>query len=176
MTTHHPSQGDWPGADPGRGPPGHDLRAPGAARRPLADSPFLALDPPQRRQRTLDALKRVLLRESQVQPLAFGFETCTGSILRPRHCRHPGREPTDSPAVAPGQLSAEYQHGWAASLLYSSAWTPCPRECLTALTGAARDDTSLVPLTQLLITRTVGTPSFWRMSVQTLVEAGILTG
>ena len=33
------------------------------------DSPFLTLDPPQRRQRTLTALKRVLLRESQVQPL-----------------------------------------------------------------------------------------------------------
>ena len=33
------------------------------------DSPFLTLDPPQRRQRTLEALKRVLLRESQVQPL-----------------------------------------------------------------------------------------------------------
>src|SRR5712692_7886163 len=30
------------------------------------DSPFLKLDPPQRRQRTLDGLKRVLLRESQV--------------------------------------------------------------------------------------------------------------
>ena len=29
-----------------------------------ADSPFLTLDPPQRRQRTLDSLKRVLLRES----------------------------------------------------------------------------------------------------------------
>src|SRR5712692_1342508 len=32
------------------------------------DSPFRTLDPPQRRQRTLQALKRVLLRESQVQP------------------------------------------------------------------------------------------------------------
>jgi len=30
------------------------------------DSPFLTLDPPQRRQRTLAALKRLLLRESQV--------------------------------------------------------------------------------------------------------------
>src|SRR5262245_54076374 len=39
-----------------------------------ADSPFLALDPPQRRQRTLAALKRVLLRESQVQPLLLVFE------------------------------------------------------------------------------------------------------
>src|SRR5262245_33760314 len=39
-----------------------------------ADSPFMQLDPPQRRQRTLDALKRVLLRESQVQPLLLVFE------------------------------------------------------------------------------------------------------
>ena len=38
------------------------------------DSPFRTLDPPQRRQRTLEALKRVLLRESQVQPLALVFE------------------------------------------------------------------------------------------------------
>jgi len=33
-----------------------------------------ALDPSQRRQRTLDALKRLLLRESQVQPLLLVFE------------------------------------------------------------------------------------------------------
>src|SRR4030095_14796482 len=39
-----------------------------------ADSPFLQLDPPQRRQRTLAALKRVFLRESQVQPVLVVFE------------------------------------------------------------------------------------------------------
>src|SRR5467141_4596465 len=39
-----------------------------------ADSPFLTLDPPQRRQRTLDALKRVLLREGQEQPLLLVCE------------------------------------------------------------------------------------------------------
>ena len=38
------------------------------------DSPFLHLDPPQRRQRTLEALQRLLLRESQVQPLLLVFE------------------------------------------------------------------------------------------------------
>jgi class 3 adenylate cyclase len=38
------------------------------------DSPFLQLDPPQRRQRTLTALKRALLRESQVQPVLLVFE------------------------------------------------------------------------------------------------------
>ena len=35
---------------------------------------FQQLDPPQPRQRTLDALKRVLLRESQAQPLLLVFE------------------------------------------------------------------------------------------------------
>src|SRR5467141_3767256 len=39
-----------------------------------ADSPFLSLDPLQRRRRTLEALKRVLLREGQVQPLLLVFE------------------------------------------------------------------------------------------------------
>src|SRR5262245_55321054 len=38
------------------------------------DSPFLQLDPPQRRQRTLDAFKRVFLRESQEQALLLVFE------------------------------------------------------------------------------------------------------
>jgi predicted ATPase len=38
------------------------------------DSPFLQLDPPQRRQRTLHGLKRILLCESRIQPLVLVFE------------------------------------------------------------------------------------------------------
>src|SRR5262245_46953128 len=38
------------------------------------DSPFRTLDPPQRRQRILAALNRLLLRESQEQPLLLVFE------------------------------------------------------------------------------------------------------
>src|SRR5438093_10008801 len=38
------------------------------------DNPLRTLDPPQRRQRTLDGLKRVLLRETQEQPLLLVFE------------------------------------------------------------------------------------------------------
>src|SRR4029450_9262752 len=41
---------------------------------PVEDRRWEALDPPQRRQRTIDALKRLLLRESQVQPLLVVFE------------------------------------------------------------------------------------------------------
>ena len=41
---------------------------------PVEDAAWQNLDPPQRRQRTLDAVKRLLLRESQVQPLLVVFE------------------------------------------------------------------------------------------------------
>src|SRR5499425_2845582 len=41
---------------------------------PVDDAQWQSLDPPQRRQRTLQAIKRLLLRESQVQPLLVLFE------------------------------------------------------------------------------------------------------
>jgi class 3 adenylate cyclase len=41
---------------------------------PVDDPKWQALDPPTRRQRTLDALKRLLIRESQVQPLSLALE------------------------------------------------------------------------------------------------------
>jgi class 3 adenylate cyclase len=41
---------------------------------PVEDPVWQNLDPPQRRQRTLDAVKRLLLRESQVQPMLVVFE------------------------------------------------------------------------------------------------------
>ena len=41
---------------------------------PVEDPAWDALDPGQRRRATLDAVKRVLLRESQEQPLLLVFE------------------------------------------------------------------------------------------------------
>jgi predicted ATPase len=40
---------------------------------PVDDLQWQAMDPPTRRQRTLDALKRLLLPESQVQPLGVAL-------------------------------------------------------------------------------------------------------
>jgi predicted ATPase len=54
------------------------------------DHAFLQLDPPQRRQRTLDALKRILLRESQEQPLLLVFEDLHWIDSDPGVARHPG--------------------------------------------------------------------------------------
>ena len=41
---------------------------------PIEDPEWARLDPPQRRRQTLEALKRLLLRESQVQPVLLVVE------------------------------------------------------------------------------------------------------
>jgi tetratricopeptide (TPR) repeat protein len=143
------------------------------------DDPFLKLDPPQRRQRTLNALKRVLLRESQVQPLVLVFEdlhwidTETQALLD---------NLVESLPTARVLLllnyRPEYQHGWGSKTYYTQLrLDPLPpvsaNELLQALLG---DDASLTPLTQLLIARTQGNPFFLEESVRTLVETQVLVG
>ena len=144
-----------------------------------ADSPFLALDPPQRRQRTLAALKRVLLRESQVQPLLLVFEDLhwidseTQALLDSLVESLPTAR-----MLLLVNYRPEYQHGWGSKTYYTQLrLDPLPPasadELLQALLG---DDPSLAPLKQLLIARTEGNPFFLEESVRTLVETGVLVG
>ena len=74
---------------------------------PVEDPQWQALEAAQRRQRTLDALKWVLVRESQVQPVLL---LCRGPALDryrdPGVPGHPGGQPPDRPAPPAGQLSA----------------------------------------------------------------------
>jgi len=70
------------------------------------DSPFRTLDPPQRRQRTLQALKRVLLRESQVQPLLLVFEDLHWIDTETQACSTAWSRACPGPAPAAGQLPA----------------------------------------------------------------------
>jgi class 3 adenylate cyclase/tetratricopeptide (TPR) repeat protein len=143
------------------------------------DNPFRHLDPPQRRQRTLDALKRILLRESQVQPLLLVFEdlhwidTETQALLDSLVESLPTAR-----LLLLVNYRPEYQHGWGSKTYYTQLrLDPLPpasaAEVLQALLG---DDPSLVPLTQFLITRTEGNPFFLEESVRTLVETDVLVG
>jgi tetratricopeptide (TPR) repeat protein len=143
------------------------------------DSPFLTLDPPQRRQRTLDALKRVLLRESQVQPLLLVCEdlhwidTETQALLDGLVESVPTARMLLLVTYRP-----EYQHGWGSKTYYRQLrLDPLPPASadafLQALLGA---DPSLGPLTPLLIARTGGNPFFLEESVRTLVETQGLVG
>jgi class 3 adenylate cyclase/tetratricopeptide (TPR) repeat protein len=143
------------------------------------DSPFHQLDPAQRRQRTLTALKRVLLRESQVQPLLLVFEdlhwmdTETQALLDSLVESLPTAR-----LLLLVNYRLEYQHAWGSKTYYTQLrLDPLPPasadELLQALLG---DDPSLAPLKQLLIERTGGNPFFLEESVRALVETGVLVG
>jgi predicted ATPase/class 3 adenylate cyclase len=143
------------------------------------DNPFLTLDPPQRRQRTLDALKRIFLRESQEQSLLLVFEDLhwldseTQALLNSLVESLPTAR-----LLLLVNYRPEYHHSWGSKTYYTQLrLDPLPPasadELLATLLG---DDPSLEPLTQLLIARTEGNPFFLEESVRTLVETGGLVG
>jgi predicted ATPase len=135
--------------------------------------------PPQRRQRTLDALKRILVRESQVQPVLLVFEdlhwidTETQAFLDTLVESLPTAKFLLLVSYRP-----EYRHGWGHKTYYRQLrLDPLPPassdELLQPLLG---DDPSLVPAKTLLIARTGGNPFFLEESVRTMVETGVLVG
>ena len=146
---------------------------------PVEDAAWEGLDPPQRRQRTLDAVKHLLLRESQVQPLLVVFEDLHWID-------------TETQAWLDGLVEAlpaarllllvnyrpEYQHGWGSKASYQQLRVdPLPAESADDLLGALLgSDAGLAPLKRTLITRTEGNPLFLEESVRTLVETGALIG
>ena len=146
---------------------------------PVEDGAWAALDPPQRRQRTLEAVKRLLLRESQIQPVLVVFEDLhwvdgeTQAVL-------------DSlvESLPPARMlllvnyRPEYAHRWGSKTYYTQLrldpLAPESSEALLdALTGT---DPALRPLKHLLIERTEGNPFFLEESVRTLVETRVLAG
>jgi predicted ATPase len=143
------------------------------------DQQWQTLDSLQRRQRTLDAIKRLFLRESQVQPVILVFEdlhwidTETQSFLDSL---------IDSLPTAPLLLLAnyrpEYQHGWGSKTFYSQLRIDplAPENAEELLQAILGEDADLQPLKQLLIERTEGNPFFLEESIRTLVETKILLG
>ena len=144
---------------------------------PMDDAAWRTLDPGQRRQRTLDALKRLLLREAREQPLLLIFEDLqwidgeTQALL-------------DGLVYSLGSARLlllvnyrpEYQHAWGGKTYYGQMRLDAlPAESagnlLDALLG---DDPGLAPLKQLLVKR--GNPFFLEETVRTLVETKALVG
>ena len=137
------------------------------------------LDPRQRRQYTLDAARRLMLRESQIQPLLL--------ILEDLHWID-----AETQAWLNGLVDAlprarllllvtyrpEYQHAWRNRTNYTQLRVdPLPREgaedLLAALVGP---DSELASLRELLIERTEGNPFFLEESVRALVETKAFVG
>jgi class 3 adenylate cyclase/tetratricopeptide (TPR) repeat protein len=146
---------------------------------PVEDAVWGRLDPPQRRQRTLDAVKRLLLRESQVQPLLLLVEDLhwidaeTQALLD---------NLVESLPTARLLLLAtyrpEYQHQWESRTYYRQLRIdPLPAESADdLLTSVLGTHTSLGALKRVLIDRTEGNPLFLEESVRTLAETKTLMG
>jgi class 3 adenylate cyclase/tetratricopeptide (TPR) repeat protein len=143
------------------------------------DSLFRALEPLDRRRRTLQAIKALLLRESRVQPLVLVFEDLhwidgeTQAILDSLLDSLPA-----TPILLLVNYRPEYQHGWGSRTYYrqlriDSLGGQSADELLRALLGA---DPSLDALKRLLLERTQGNPFFLEESVRGLLEVGALAG
>jgi class 3 adenylate cyclase/tetratricopeptide (TPR) repeat protein len=143
------------------------------------DSPLLQLDAPQRRQHTLAALKRILLRQSQVQPLLLVCEdlhwldTETQALLDSLIESLPTTR-----LLLLVNYRPDYRHSWGSKTYYTQVRLDSllPASADAFLRILLGDDPRLLPLTQLLIQRTEGNPFFLEESVRTLVEIGALVG
>jgi predicted ATPase len=141
------------------------------------DDPLAQLDPNLRRRRTLEAVKRILARESLNQPLIVIFEDLhwidseTQALLNLI---------VDALATARILLLVnyrpEYQHQWGSKTDYvqlrlDPLGKESADEMLTALIGEAE---ALLPVRQLIVERTEGNPFFMEEMVQALFEQGVL--
>jgi class 3 adenylate cyclase/tetratricopeptide (TPR) repeat protein len=145
----------------------------------IDDPEWRALDPPHRRQRTLDAVKRLLLREAQVQPILVVFEDL--------HWIDPETQ-TFLDSLMESLPSArllllvnyrpEYEHHWGSKTSYTQLRLDAlpPQSALELLRGLLGEDATVRPLELVLIERTQGNPFFLEESVRTLVETRTLVG
>ena len=141
------------------------------------DDPLAQMDGQIKKRRTLEAIKRILLRESLNQPLMVIFEDLhwideqTQELLNLL---------ADSIGTAKILLLVnyrpEYSHQWNSKTYYTQLrldplGKESAEEMLTALLGDGKD---LIPLKRLIIERTEGTPFFMEEIVQALFEDGVL--
>ena len=146
---------------------------------PVEDSRWNLLDPSSRRRQTLDAVRRVFLKEGQQRPVLLVFEDLhwidpetQGFLDLLVEDLHAAR------VLLLVNYRPEYEHGWGRLGHYSQLRIEplserIAGELLTQMLGPAP---SLDTLKQLLIERTDANPFFMEESVRTLVETGALAG
>lgn len=146
---------------------------------PTDDDRWVQLDATKRRENTIEAVKRLLLLESRIQPVVVVvedlhwidsdsqavLETLAGTLPKERLMllfshRH------------------EYQHEWVGTAPYTRiGLEPLERANAEGLLGALLGTApELDELKRVLIARTEGNPFFLEESVRTLVETNVLAG
>jgi len=140
---------------------------------------YLGTDPLQRRRYTFDALKRVLIRESQRQPLLIVFEDLHWIDSETQTFLDSFVESLPmARIVLVVDYRPEYSHSWGDKSYYTQIRVDplqpaSAEELLQYLLGSNKD---LAPLKELLMHRTEGNPFFAEESVRSLVETGVLVG
>ena len=146
---------------------------------PVEDPHWQTLEPPQRRQRTLEACTRLLLRASQDQPILLIVENLhwidveTQAFLDTLVDNLPSARLALLVTYRP-----DYHHGWGSKTYYTQLrLDPLPPGRAEALLHELLGKhATLEALIQRLIARTAGNPFFLEESVRTLVETGVLVG
>jgi tetratricopeptide (TPR) repeat protein len=140
---------------------------------------FSVMDPQQRRHRTLNSVKGMLIRESQRQPLLIVFEDLHWIDSETQAFLDSFIESLPMARIfLMVDYRPEYSHSWSDKTYYTllrvdPLQPASAEELLQYLLGGNRD---LAPLKQLLIQRTEGNPFFAEESVRSLVETGVLVG
>lgn len=143
------------------------------------DAEWQALDPRQRRQRIQEAVKRLLVRASHVQPLCLVVEDLQWIDSETQVFLDGLVESLPSSRILLlVNYRPEYQHGWSSKTYYTQLRVDplLPENAGELLQTLLGSDASLAPLQRLLIERTEGNPFFIEESVLTLVETGVLRG
>jgi class 3 adenylate cyclase/tetratricopeptide (TPR) repeat protein len=146
---------------------------------PVEAREWETLESRERRQRTLDALKRLVLRESAIQPVMLVFEDLqwidseTQAFLDGLISSLP-----TSRLVLLVNYRPEYRHAWGGKGYYTQLRIdPLPPEGADALLhGLLGGDDALIPVKRMLTEQTGGNPFFLEESVRSLVETEVLTG
>lgn len=146
---------------------------------PAEDPEWRALDPRQRRGRTMGAIRQLLVRESRTRPLCLVFEDLHWVDLETKALLDDLiRSLVSAPVLLVVNFRPEFQHGWMNEPHYLQLrLDPLPpanaEELLRLLLG---EHPNLAEVKRLLVTQTQGNPFFLEESVRTLVERGALVG
>jgi class 3 adenylate cyclase/predicted ATPase len=141
------------------------------------DDPLAQMDGQVKKRRTLEAIKRILLRESLNQPLLVIFEDLHWID---EHTQEFLNLLADSIGTAKLLLLVnyrpEYSHQWNSKTYYTQLrldplGKESAQEMLTAMVG---DGAEVRPLKRLIIEKTEGNPFFMEETVQVLLDEGSL--
>jgi tetratricopeptide (TPR) repeat protein len=146
---------------------------------PADDPGWEALDPAGRRQRTRDAVRGLVLRESRAQPVLLVAEDLqwadaeTQALVDALVDSLPG-----APLLLLASYRPEYRHGWASRSGYDQVrLSALPADGALALLDALLGpDPGLGAVKRLLVARTDGNPFFLEECARSLAETGVLAG